>query len=314
MNYFLGDFKLNCNFDPNLVNNASEIKKKIEDIGFIYNCVYKQKNAFLFSLKAIRATYPYSRIYVVSDGGDDYSFIENEKIKFKMDQDTVSSLKILNYKNYLEPQNQFNIKRGIKATINRLSEGIAFCGNPEWFCMTEPDVFIRGEISYPINAKLLGSRVNYAWYEKEWLKSFIEINKLLSRIKGAIPITRWGAVPVIGKTETFLKGVEVYKNNYSILDSLSEKFPAISGFDLLLPLIFALAGEEEVYSSDFTECIRNPDWKKSSATVIHQFREYYDEDDFFKLKSQKIINISSIKSRIKSLFRFLNFFKKLFKN
>ena len=27
----------------------------------------------------------------------------------------------------------------------RLEAGIEYCGNPEWICMTEPDVLIRGD-------------------------------------------------------------------------------------------------------------------------------------------------------------------------
>ena len=199
-----------------------------------------------------------------------------------MDIDTVSKIKCINKFNFLEKQNQTNLKKVISSTILRLEEGLKFSGYPEWFCMTEPDVLIRGKITYPANAKLLGSRVNYAWYKEDWIQSFIGINKLISKIDGSIPIVRWGSVPVIGNTKTLLKGINIYKENFSILDSLTQQFHAVSGFDLFLPLLFALAGEEEIFSSNYTECLRNKDWEKSPATVIHQFRKYYDEKDFYK--------------------------------
>ena len=69
--------------------------------------------------------------------------------------------------------------------------------------MTEPDVLIRGKITYPSNIKLLGSRVNYAWYKEDWIQSFIGINKLINQIDGSIPIVRWGSVPVIGNTKLY---------------------------------------------------------------------------------------------------------------
>ncbi len=301
MDYFLKDYNLKSDFDPRIVNNASLDKKPIKDIGFIYNCVYKQKKAFLFSLDSICKIYPKSKIYVVSDGGEDFSFIENEQIKFKMEEDTVSSLKNINQFNYLESQNQINMKRGIKATIRRISEGLEYCGYPEWFCMTEPDVFIRGKMSYPANAKLLGSRVNYAWYKKDWIKSFIEINKLLEKVEGAIPIVRWGAAPIIGKTETLLKGIKIYKDNFKTLDALTEKFNAVGGFDLILPIIFALAGEQEIFNDEYTECLRNPDWEESSAVVIHQFRKYYENNDFYW----------GIKSKDRNYFTRVNLLKRL---
>ena len=149
------------------------------------------------------------------------------------------------------------------------------------FCMTEPDVLIRGKISHPENAKLLGHRINYAWYMPTWLDGFMGINTLLSQIDGAIPILRWGAVPVIGHTQTLLKGIEVYLDNFEIVDKLSEQFHVPGTFDLFLPILFALAGEQEVFSDEYTECMRNPNWKTSGHPVVHQYREFYDEKDYY---------------------------------
>ena len=69
------------------------------------------------------------------------------------------------------------------ATIRRLKEGLEFCEYPEWFCMTEPDVLIRGKVNHPVGAKLLGHRINFAWYTKTWYDGFIGINNLLSQIR-----------------------------------------------------------------------------------------------------------------------------------
>ena len=54
MNYFLGDYQLNCDFNPKIIDNSSIEEKFIDDIGFIYNCVYKQKRAFLYSIESIK--------------------------------------------------------------------------------------------------------------------------------------------------------------------------------------------------------------------------------------------------------------------
>ena len=48
----LGEFTLECEFDPRIQNNASEKKVPIEDIGFIYNCVFKQKQAVIRAIEA----------------------------------------------------------------------------------------------------------------------------------------------------------------------------------------------------------------------------------------------------------------------
>jgi hypothetical protein len=281
MNVTIGNYEVECDIDPTVQNNASDEKIEIKDIGFIYNCIFKQKNALVHSVEAVQKIYPDSKIYLVSDGGLDYSFLECENIKFSMQEDTVSPIKKINESNFLEPEHQAVTKKGMVATIRRLKEGLEFCDYPEWFCMTEPDVLIRGKISYPKNAKLLGTRLNHAWYLNSWIDGFMGINNLISQVEGTVPVFRWGAVPVIGHTQTLLKGIDVYLNNFEIFDKLSEQFHVPGTFDLFLPILFALAGEPEVFSDEYTECMRNPNWKDSDHPVVHQYREYYDQKDFY---------------------------------
>ena len=106
------------------------------------------------------------------------------------------------------------------------------------------------------------------------------MSMLLSEIEGAIPVVRWGAVPVIFHTETFLKALKVYRENFELLDKLTEHHYNPGVFDLLFPLVFALVGEEEVYTSEITECLRNPQWYTSGHPVVHQYREYYEDSDW----------------------------------
>ena len=277
----VGDYELDCDFDPRIENNASDKTIPINDIGFIYNCVFKQRKAFEYSVKSIKKVYPDSKIYVVSDGGFDYSYMEDENLKFSMEDDTVSPLKQINGDNYLKPEYQINTKVAMKATLRRIEAGIKYCGNPEWICLTEPDVLIRGKISYPKNGKILGHRINVAWMTQQCLEQFMGLNELLSEIEGSIPILRWGAVPAIFHTETFLKGLKVYKDNFDILDKLTEKHYAPGTFDLFIGIIFALVGEPEVYNKEVTECLRNTSWKTSDHPILHQFREYYESSDHY---------------------------------
>ena len=277
----VGRYEMDLDFDPRIQNNASDKMIPIDDIGFIYNCVFKQKKAFEYSVEAIKRVYPESKIYVVSDGGLDYSYMEDENLKFSMEEDTVSGTKRVNGDNFLDPELQKIIKTGMAATLDRAQRGIEFCGNPEWICMTEPDVLIRGKISHPEGAKLLGTRVNESWHSEKALDQFMGMNMLLGEIEGAIPVLRWGAVPVIFHTETFLKGLKVYQDNFELLDKLSEKHYNPGAFDIFIDLIFALVGEQEVYSSEYTECLRNPIWKDTAHPIVHQFREYYEDTDHF---------------------------------
>ena len=277
----LGRHTIECDFNPTIHNNASSNKVPIEDIGFIYNCVYKQKDAFIHSVEAIREVYPDSKIRVFSDGGLDYSYLEDENLEFSMEEDTVSNMKKINENNFLKEEHQITQRKNMAATIDRLQRGLEYCGYPEWFCMTEPDVLIRGKISHPENAKLLGTRLNHAWYREDWLDGFIEMNKLISEIDGSIPIVRWGSVPVIGHTQTLLKAIDIYLKNFDSLTKLTEHFHTPGAFDLFLPILFSLVGEPEVFSDEYTECLRDPNWKTSSHPVVHQYREFYSKNDFY---------------------------------
>ena len=277
----IGNYTLDCDFDPTIQDNASDYRLPIEDIGFVYNCVYKQKKAFVRSVEAIREVYPESKIYAVSDGGLDYSFLEDENFIFAMEDDFKSPLKAVGAHNFLEPESQDVTKKEMAATLRRVEKGIEVCGNPEWTCMTEPDVLIRGRLTYPENGKLLGSRINCCTIDDRCVDMFMGMNELISEVEGAIPVARWGAVPVLFHTETFLKALTIYKENFNILDKLTEKHYAPGTFDLFIGLIFALVGEPEVFNSEVTECLRNPQWHTSGHPIVHQYREFYQDSDHY---------------------------------
>ena len=277
----IGRYTLEMDYDPIEQNNASDYKLPIEDIGFVYNCVFKQKQAFVRSVEAIREVYPESKIYAVSDGGLDYSFLEDENFIFSMEDDFKSTLKNINGDNFLLPEYQKATKKEMAKTLERVEKGIEVCGNPEWICMTEPDVLIRGRLTYPENGKLLGSRINCATVSQKCLDQFMGMNSLLSEIETATPVLRWGAVPVIFHTETFLKALKIYKDNFTLLDKFTEKHYAPGTFDLFIGLIFALVGEPEVFNSEVTECLRNPQWYTSDHPIVHQYREFYQDSDHY---------------------------------
>lgn len=275
------------NFNPLEQRNDSANKVLIdgEDItvGFIYNSVYKQKSALEHGIKQIRNIYPNSKIYIVSDGGLDYSYLQDEydNLKFEMGEDTISAYTKMDFYNYRDEDNQQAIKKNIRVNIERVLKGIEYCGNPDWIFMTECDVLLRGKVSYPDNAKLLGTRLNYAWDIPGRLEQYIEMNKISSQVSGSIPMFRWGAVPPIFETKSYLRAVEVYKENFDLLDDVTSTVFGINCFDVILPFLFSLIGEEEVYNSEIIECIRDPSWKNSDHPIVHQFREYYSDDSHY---------------------------------
>ena len=65
------------------------------------------------------------------------------------------------------------------------------------------------------------------------------------------------------------------------LTKLTEHFHTPGAFDLFLPILFSLVGEPEVSSDEYTECLRDPNWKTSSHPVVHQYREFYSKNDIY---------------------------------
>ena len=297
MNVTLGNYEIELGgdypegFDPMIQDNASKTKKLIDGedttVGFIYNCVYKQKRTLEYGLESIRNLYPKSKIYIVSDGGMDFSYLEDkfDNLKFDMGEDTVGAYMKMTFNNFTEPHNQIAIKKIISTMFERIQKGIEYCENPDWIFMTEPDVLLRDKFSVPKNAKLLGTRLNYAWDLPVRIEQYIELNRILSQIDTSIPMFRWGAVPPIFHTKSYLKSLKIYKDNFNIMDKITEVLFGVNCFDVIIPILFALSGEEEVYNSEIVECLRDPSWKTSSHPIVHQWREMYSKNDFYSEKA-----------------------------
>ena len=66
------------------------------------------------------------------------------------------------------------------------------------------------------------------------------------------------------------------ESNEGLLGRLSQKYYAIHAHDLLLPILFALVGEEEQFNPDVIECERDPQWHSKPNPLVHQFRVYYE--------------------------------------
>lgn len=241
-------------------------------LGFFYTC-YNEKRAVEYSIKKLRESYPDNPIYLVSDGGIDFSYLEeNDKnIITSLEDDTISATKNITGDlytgNFREEENQKAIKDGAWATLNRLEKAIDYC-KTDYILMLDPDALVRGKLTIPKSAKLLGSRIN-----KGLFSGFKDV---LSSIDGAKVIDCWGATPGIFEVKTFLKALSVLKCNPDIIDRLSMEYYAMYAHDLLLPTLFALVGEEEVFNPEIIECSRDPEWKSKTNPLVHQFREYYE--------------------------------------
>lgn len=253
------------------------------NVGFFYT-VFTEKRAVEYSFQQLRKWYPDSKVYLVSDGGLDFSFLkENDSnIETVLDEDTISETFGITAGttgcdyvngNYRQEKYQKAIIKCAYAVLNRMEKAIEYCEYPDWMVMCDPDCLIRGELNFPPEAKLLGQRSNCCLP--------IGYRNILKNIEGAIQISKWGASPCVFEVTTFLKALKKFREideTENLMHQFAQEFYGIYAHDVLFPTLFALVGEKEVFNPDIVECHKNPNWKQNSKPLVHSFTEYYDDE------------------------------------
>lgn len=236
-------------------------------LGFFFSC-YKENRAVENSLSELRKHYPDNPIYLVSDGGSDFNYLKDlyDNLFVSLEEDTMSSTFNITDQNWREEVHQNVIRQATYAVLNRLERAIEYC-QTDYILMMDPDALVRGQLNIPEGVKLLGSRVNTGLP--------VELQVVLSRIPGAKVINCWGATPALFETKTFMDSWSRLKSSPEVMDAFIDSFYAIYAHDVLLPLIFALVGEEETFNPDIVECNRNPNWRNTTQPLVHQFKEFY---------------------------------------
>lgn len=236
-------------------------------LGIFYSC-YKEKNAVEYSISELRKIYKDNPIYLVSDGGLDFKYLENQydNIRANLDVDTMSDTFKITDRNFTQENHQISMKKCVFAVLDRLEKAINFCQS-DYILMMDPDTLVRGELNIPDGVELLGSRINRGFPEK--------YKNILRGIDGAKVIDHWGATPAIFKVSSFKKSLEFIKNNKRIFDEFCMSFYAMYAHDVLLPTLFAIIGHEETFNPDIIECNRDRNWRNGNRPLVHQFKEYY---------------------------------------
>lgn len=241
--------------------------------GVFYTC-YTEFEAIDYSLELLYKFYPAIPVYLVSDGGLDYVELEEkyQNIKCIREEDTRGFCTHLSPNNFLTENNQRDIKISIREFLKRIKDAIQYCQYPEYMLIMEPDVLVRGELNINNDAHLLGSRINCGLSD--------QMRDIIKTIPTSIDINTWGATPAIFKTETFLKCYDWYCNNQEIVNKICKTEYRFAFYDVLLPVIFAIMGYNEVLNPDITECFRNPNWENDPRPLLHQYRAKYPKINY----------------------------------
>jgi len=245
----------------------------MSDFGVSYSC-YTEQEAVQNSITQLRSIYPDCPVYLVSDGGGDYSFLEKkfDNLKASMESDMRGWCQA---KDGIDAYNRPDVLDRLYETgmswIDRNKAAVDFCQKP-YMLMMESDVLVRGPITIPFGSKLLGPVVNFGKNAK-W-------RDVLKRIPGAIDCDSWGW-PYIYESDAFLKVYDFVKNNDDIFwDLIKSDVGFGSAGDITTPVLFAACGYGVTYNPEITECLRNPNWRQTGHPIVHQYREFYPKQDY----------------------------------
>ena len=238
------------------------------NFGVYYTC-YTETNAVEYAVDTLKSVYHDCPVYLVSDGGSDYSFLSERysDVVTKREYDSRGFIPTISEETFRFPENQKLIKDSILTFMKRLNDAIDYC-QTEIMLIMEPDVLVRNKLHYfPEKAHLLGSRINNGLSTG--------LRRIVATVPGSIDVNTWGATPALLRSSTFKKIHKFLLENEKILDKLIYSEHRLANYDVLLSVIFALVGAEEVFNPEIVECLRNPSWKTSHHPLVHQFREKY---------------------------------------
>jgi hypothetical protein len=238
-------------------------------LGVFFTC-YTEVEAVEYAINRLYDVYPEISVYLVSDGGSDFSFLQNgsRKIETRIEKDSRGVL--MSLKN--TPDEKQKVLESIFIFLRRINDSINF-NKSKFMLIMESDVLVRGKLNIPENTVLLGSKVN------PWIYKEDEINKIIVKFGGK-PVHGYGCTPVIFRSEIFQEVYQILIRNQSIISELCDVTYQVAMYDVLLPVIFALKDHSEEFNPDIIECLRNPNWENTNHPVLHQFRKYYPKNNY----------------------------------
>lgn len=233
------------------------------NLGAFFIC-YKEKTAIEKSIESFRKIYPDAPIYLSSDGGFDYSYMNDEKTKCILDiEQTVGVTKDIEK---MIQTNEFPVIRLFMASmqyLERLNKAIDYC-KTEYILLMEPDVFVRGKLNL-LDIPLVGPKPNLM---PDFVRKYIVDS-------GGIDNKCWGAAAGVMQTKIFKQIFDDLRiNQHKMLEWLYLD-PRIACYDYLLTFIFSIYGFKYEENPDLVECNRNPNWRQTNHPLIHQYYENY---------------------------------------
>jgi hypothetical protein len=245
------------------------------NFGIFFTC-YKEIDAVDYSIKTLKENYPDCPIYLVSDGGDDYSFLETKysNIKTSIGYDSRGILQNLTPDKWNKNDIKQQVFDSIYEFFKRNMDSIEYCKTDSILIM-EPDVLVRGKLNYFPNKTqaLLGSKINSLI--QNGYGGLNKIQSILNKISTSVNVTHYGATPAFYNVSVMHEINHFVQNNPNIIRDLIDSDPAFACYDVFLTVLFGACGYDEIFNPDIIECLRNPNWEFTDKPLVHQYRFNY---------------------------------------
>lgn len=233
-----------------------------ENLGFFFSC-FKEKEAVERAVANIRTFYAKSPIYLSSDGGLDFAYLEDTHTKFVLYPD------VLGYVNHPETKDKEKLIDCCYEFLQRLQNSIDYC-QKEYMCYYEPDVLIRGLIKIHDNLHINGSYAN---------EIHPNVKQLISDYNPVNKNSNFGSCGgSIIRSETLKNIYNKVIEDKSIIRNIIYNDPRVSNCDYLLTVLFSIFGYTYYENFDFIEARRNPNWQSTEHAIVHQFHDFYNEN------------------------------------
>lgn len=247
------------------------------NFGVFFTC-FTEVEAVDFSIGLLKQVYPACPVYLVSDGGADYSFLKSkyERVETKLEYDSRGISQRMSDEKWNTPGVREEIHRSVDTFFQRNLDAIEYCQKQSILIM-EPDVLVRGKLNYFPDAKnaLLGQRVNEGNC-LEWDR----MRQVLHTIPGHVDVTHWGATPAFYNTEVMKQVSDFTARNPEIVRGFIDGWHQFVCYDVFLAMLFGSCGYLEVFNPDIVEPTRNPNWLSTNKPLVHAFRSRYPKSNY----------------------------------
>ena len=244
----------------------------MSNFGVFFTC-FKEKVATEFAISNLRTHNPDVPIFLISDGGTDFSYLESsyDMLKASIEEDTRSCLYNISLENFCEPEVQYKILKSASVFLERISKAIEYT-NREYILIMEPDNLVRGRLSVPEGAMITGTRINRA-EDPCHNKVPLGWRKVLAEMPGSLDVDCWGATAPFLNCKAFRQVHNRIETDPDLLKKFCESDPRFGSYDILLPVLFGIFGYPEVINPEVVSANWNQDWRNTSYKLIDSFYE-----------------------------------------